>query len=282
MLNLLVFGNEIQPIQSGEHGYCSNHPDVVAGRKTLVVDRAIKQLLVALQGVKLEIGEDPDGIILNLGYTPQGGGPNGLIRVAKATGKLQYYDVTATAWKDVGSGGGVPFVATSEDNDGICFELGSTPNNGRLRVEKSTGWLQYYSKDWDEWYYFDILAEAKQFMENATVPTDVIVIDSNTVLIPAQVIANRMIFVTAACTLTMPSCFNSARCTIWTENCSVIIKAHSDPMRGATIRLPDAAAGVYQIHNTSAGYGDCVVLRSYANQDLWRVESLIGTWGAAG
>jgi hypothetical protein len=183
------------------------------------------------------------------------------------------------------SSGGLPFVTTAEDADGFILELGNETQSGQIRIEKATGWLQYYSVDWGEWYYFDGLAELAPHLSSTTAHNKfsadmVSYLAADATLTPTQVATNRMIIVTAPCTLALPSNINAARVSIWARGVAVNLKAHEDPMWGSTILLPGVAApGVYQIHNSSPAQGDCLVLRGLTNGgDIWLCESLIGAW----
>jgi hypothetical protein len=85
---------DLNYIQHLERGYCENHPDVVAGTKQQVVDRAVKQLLTALQGNGFEL----DGNIFKRG--------NGWLQYDATSSKWQYSNDAGSTWADMGSGGG--------------------------------------------------------------------------------------------------------------------------------------------------------------------------------
>ena len=83
---------ELDYVQHLERGYCINHPDVVAQTKEQVVDRAVKQLLEALQANGFEL----DGEILKRG--------DGWLKYDAE--KWQYSNDAGETWADIGSGGG--------------------------------------------------------------------------------------------------------------------------------------------------------------------------------
>lgn len=85
---------ELDYIQHLERGYCVNHPDVIAETKQQVVDRAVKQLLTALQANGFEL----DGNILKRG--------NGWLQYDAGTSTWQYSNNAGGTWADMGSGGG--------------------------------------------------------------------------------------------------------------------------------------------------------------------------------
>ena len=246
MLNL-VNGTPLTGLEYVEHlerGYCANHPDVVAGTKAQVVDRAVKQLLTLLQGVKCEITEDTDGIILNLGYTAQGGTPNGLIRVTKADSKLQYYDIASTSWKDFGGG-----IADHTLLQNIGENSHETIDN-----HLANNWIH------DPTGYGSILS-----------------VSSTTELTGDQCRNGRIIFVEQACTVTLGFVPDSGRLTIFPRGVQATL-TYAPGMGG--IILPGTTTPA-TVRNTSAAWGDCIVLRSWClSMDAWLVESLIGTWAA--
>ena len=82
---------ELDYVQHLERGYCINHPDVVANTKDQVVDRAVKQLLEALQANDFEL----DGDILKRG--------DGWIKYD--AGAWQYSNDAGETWAEMGSGG---------------------------------------------------------------------------------------------------------------------------------------------------------------------------------
>jgi hypothetical protein len=82
---------ELDYIQHLERGYCVNHPDVIAQTKEQVVDRAVKQLLEALQSNGYEL----DGDILKRG--------DGWIKYD--AGAWQYSNDAGETWAEIGSGG---------------------------------------------------------------------------------------------------------------------------------------------------------------------------------
>lgn len=73
-------------VQHLERGYCINHPDVVAQTKQQVVDRAVKQLLTALQSNGFEL----DGNILKRG--------NGWLQYDAGTSAWQYSNDAGVTW----------------------------------------------------------------------------------------------------------------------------------------------------------------------------------------
>jgi hypothetical protein len=85
---------ELDYVQHLERGYCENHPDVVGGTKEQVVDRAVKQLLTALQSNGFEL----DGNILKRG--------DGWLQYDEGTSKWQYSNNAGSTWEDMGSGSG--------------------------------------------------------------------------------------------------------------------------------------------------------------------------------
>lgn len=244
MLNLTTF-TTLLPINRGEHALTADHPSVISDPSKLVVDRAVKSLLTALQGIKLEIGEDADGIILNLGYTSQGGGPNGLIRVAKATGKLQYYDIDDTTWKDIGSGGGSSGWPTPDGYE--ATDLDTHLNDGHV-VHQSYG--------------VQVLSNASVYSLSAT-----------------ECLNHRVIEIQgSSCALTLPGSDlpDGARISIFPMGSVTATLIASASM---VFMLPGSALGYASIENTAPAAGDCITLRNHYAYGHWLVESLIGTWG---
>jgi|WetSurMetagenome_2_1015567.scaffolds.fasta_scaffold226577_2 hypothetical protein len=241
MLNQTVFA-DLQPIQTGEHGYTANNPAVIADPDKLVVDRAVRQLLTALQSVKLDIGEDADGVVLNLGYLPQGGGQEGLIRVAKATGTLQFFDRTDATWKDFGSGGGSAWPTP----DGYeATDVDNHLNDTRI-LHQSYG---------------------VQAIDNQPAVT----------LTAAQCLNHRVIEVQgSSCDLTLPGSAlpDGARISIFAMGGVTVRIIPSDAM---TIIL--GGTGYASIENTSPLNGDGITLRNHYAYGHWVLESMIGSWG---
>lgn len=249
-----------------ERGYCANHPDVVAGTKAQVVDRAVKQLFTLLQGLKCEIGEDDDGIIFNLGYTPTGG-PSGLIRVKKADSKLQYYDITAAAWKDIGSGGIADHTLLS--NIGITSHAAIDTHINDATKHWPTP-QQYTPSDLDTH-----LADLRK--HNMPGGID---ITSNLTLTADHVLRPMLLVVSNACEITLPTGPDGMRATIYVRNPIQATIYFDVEWTGGGIMLPGVSSPSTRIRNTSATRGDCVVLRSMTMLDVWVVESYIGTWTA--
>jgi hypothetical protein len=81
---------ELDYIQHLERGYCVNHPDVIAETKQQVVDRAVKQLLTALQTNGFEL----DGNILKR--------DNGWLQYDAGLSKWQYSNDAGVTWGDLG------------------------------------------------------------------------------------------------------------------------------------------------------------------------------------
>jgi hypothetical protein len=73
-------------VQHEERGYCENNPAVIAGTKEQVVDRAVKQLLEALQANSFEL----DDTILKRGA--------GWLRYDSASSAWQYSNDAGTTW----------------------------------------------------------------------------------------------------------------------------------------------------------------------------------------
>lgn len=258
-----------------ERGYCYDHPLVIDQTKSQVVDRAVKQLLTALQSNGFEL----DGNILKRG--------NGWLQYAAGTSTWQYSNDAGVTWTDIGSGGD-PRLAVSEDVDGIILTLSDgvpAGQSAQMRINKATGFLEAWNPDYEQWDALTQLAELAQHLSSTTAhnkfASDMVsYLAADTTLTVAQVVTNRMLIVTAPCTLALPSNFNACRVSIWARGVEVNLKAHEDPMWGSTILLPGTAApGVYQIHNSSPAQGDCIVLRGLTNGgDIWLCESLIGAW----
>lgn len=112
---------ELDYIADGEKGYCFDHPAVIAETHIQVVDRATKQLLVALQANGFEL----NGNILKRG--------NGWLQYDAA--KWQYSNDAGATWQDIG--GQIAYSTLS----GLptLFPVGMvTPYAGRAAP---TGWL---------------------------------------------------------------------------------------------------------------------------------------------
>lgn len=77
---------ELDYVQHLERGYCVNHPDVIAQTKDQVVDRAVKQLLEALQANGFELDAD----ILKCG--------NGWLQYDAGTSAWQYSNDAGVTW----------------------------------------------------------------------------------------------------------------------------------------------------------------------------------------
>lgn len=114
---------ELDYVQHLERGYCVNHPDVVAQTKEQVVDRAVKQLLEALQTNGFEL----DGNILKRG--------NGWLQYHAGTSKWQYSNDAGVTWQDMGSGEGSPATHIITAN----YQILSTEVAGDVFVVLSSG-----------------------------------------------------------------------------------------------------------------------------------------------
>lgn len=262
MLNTIV----LDFIQHLEKGYCANHPDVIAGTKTQVVDRAVKQLLSYLQSAKIEVTEDADGVVLTLGHnsTSAPTDPKGRLRVMKADQKLQYYDTDAATWKDIGAGISDHTLLSNigtNDHAAIDTHIASTDAHWPTPNE-------YYPADFDS-HMSDTTAH------NSPGGLDV---GTNTNLTYQQIGTNRLIVVNAACQVSIPSGPDGMTCTIFIRN-NIQANIYFDVQwGGGGIRLPSTTIPVTLIKNSSASAGDCIVLRSMTMLDCWVVQSLIGTW----
>lgn len=136
MLNTL----ELDYVQHLERGYCVNHPDVVDETKEQVVDRAVKQLLEALQANGFEL----DGNILKRG--------DGWLRYDVETSKWQYSNDGGETWAEMGSGGGggVPWAdmgrgLTNTISFGESVAIGASADGYSLEFTESGG---------QSWQYF--------------------------------------------------------------------------------------------------------------------------------
>jgi hypothetical protein len=87
---------ELDYIADGEKGYCFDHPAVIAETHIQVVDRAVMQLLTALQSNGFEL----DGNLLKRG--------DGWLKYDDT--KWQYSNDAGVTWQEMGSGsgGGLP------------------------------------------------------------------------------------------------------------------------------------------------------------------------------
>jgi len=126
---------ELDYVQHLERGYCENHPDVIAQTKEQVVDRAVKQLLEALQANGFEL----DGQILKRG--------DGWLQYDTTTSAWQYSNDTGATWQDIGSASGLPAELATPVTIG---SMQIRDNGGSLQLsDDGETWYDFYAQGWD-------------------------------------------------------------------------------------------------------------------------------------
>lgn len=127
-------GLELTLTKHGERGYCYDHPDVVAGTKAQVVDRAVTQLLAALQTNGFEL----DGNILKRG--------NGWLRYADDA--WQYSNDAGEAWQELGVAATLANqieIAGGGESPPIYVRNNPATSRPEWSVAPDTGWQELVS-----------------------------------------------------------------------------------------------------------------------------------------